>query len=245
MTTEIKLSKTNQAIHRYDRHGELAMLARLSESFVTSQQHEQWANDGILESLGGTILRHNDGEYRFGPNGEVKRPALMSDQNRITLNIMNEQPFLPIVLDESMPAPCQEWLQSSGLANGALKIRATGKMPQYMVEQLTEQASLVDVMGIVSYLHFEGDHVLRPSDAHDYISQFVQMVKQEALASPNYDIRIRALVNMNGQQMNSLLSLCEETLDSDWKISPDIDRQYLLSKAHALNHIMVLTPPNE
>ena len=107
-------------------------------------------------------------------------------------------------------------------------------MPKYMVEQLTEQASLADVMGIVSYLHFEGDHVLRPSDAHDYISQFVQMVKQEALASPNYDIRIRALVNMNGQQMNSLLSLCEETLDSDWKISPDIDRQYLLSKAHSV-----------
>ena len=92
--------------------------------------------EGILESLDRTILRHNDGKYRFGPGSEVKRPALMNDQNRITLNIMNEEPFLPIVLDEHMPAPCQEWLQSSGLANSALKIRAIGKMPQYMVNNL-------------------------------------------------------------------------------------------------------------
>ena len=99
-------------------------------------------------------------------------------------------------------------------------------------------------MRIVKYLHFEGDHVLRPNEAHHYISQFVQIVKQEALHSPNYDIRIRALTNMNGQQINSLLSLCEENLDSDWKISPDIDGQYLLSKAHALNHIMAFTPLN-
>ena len=220
------------------------MLARLSETFVTRQQNERWVHDGVLEPSGGIMLRHNDGEYKFGPEGEVKRPALMSDQSRVPLNIVTDEPLLPIVLEENMPAPCQEWLKSSGLANDALKIMATGKIPKDKVKQLTEQASLTDVMGIVIYLHFEGNCILRPSEAHHYIPQFIKMVKQEGLASPNYDIRIRTLDNMNGQHLKSLLSLCEESLDSDWKISPDIDNKYLLSKAHDLNNIMVLTPPN-
>ena len=104
-----------------------------------------------------------------------------------------------------------------------------------------DHSQLVDVMGIVMYLHFEGDHVLRPSDAHAYLHQFAQLANDMGLASPLQPARPRTLVDMHCEQFSSLLALCEATLDSDWKISTDVESEFLLSKALELNDVLILS----
>ena len=241
MTATTQPTRTRLALETYDQHGELAMLAYLTQTYITAEQHKRWTDDGVLETQEGVTITHHQGEYRFGPNGSVARPAMMKDDMRTKIKVINDWPPIPVVLDETMPAPCRQWLNDSGLADDALKIRATGRLPQYMAEQLADQSRLVDVMGIVMYLHFEGDHVLRPADAHAYVEQFAQLVNNLGLASPLQPARPRPLADMHANQLNSLLALCEETFDSDWKLSPDLETGFLLSKALELNDVLLLS----
>ena len=234
-------TRTNPALETYDQHGELAMLAYLTQTHIDKEQHERWMNDGVLDTQEGGTLVHNQGEYRFTPDGSVTRPAMMKDVMRTKIKVMNDWPAIPVVLDETMPAPCRQWLNDSGLADDALKIRATGRLPRRVVEQLVDPSQLVDVMGIVMYQHFEGDHVLRPADAHAYLHQFAQLVNDMGLASPLQPARPRPLTDMHCEQFSSLLALCEAALDSDWKISTDVEIEFLLSKALELNDVLMLS----
>ena len=166
---------------------------------------------------------------------------MMKDVMRTTIKVMNDWPEIPVVLDETMPAPCRQWLNDSGLADDALEIRATGRLPRRVVEQLVDRSQLVDIMGIVMYQHFEGDQVLRPTDAYAYLHQFTQLVNDMGLASLLQPARPRPLADMHCEQFASLLALCEAALDSDWKISTDIEREFLLSKALELNDVLILS----
>ncbi len=235
MTAAINPTRTRLALETYDQHGELAMLAYLTQTHIEKEQHECWTNDGVLETQEGVTITHHQSEYRFGPDGSVTRTAMMKDAMRTRIKVMNDWTELPVVLDETMPAPCRQWLKDSGLADDALEIRATGRLPRRVVEQLVNRSQLVDVMGIVMYQHFEGDHVLRPADAH------AQLVNDMGLASPLQPARPRPLADMHCEQLSSLLALCEETLDSDWKISTDVESEFLLSKALELNDVLILS----